>query len=72
MTAGQRLRTLKARPFEPFVMHIVDGRGLEDRHPELLILTAGGRIATLWKIPDLHEAIDVLMIASLRLLEPGE
>ncbi len=67
MTGAQMLRTLKAKPFRPFAMHLVDGRELEVRHPELMALTAAGRLANLWSgSDDPPEVIDVLMIVSLR------
>jgi hypothetical protein len=60
------LRTMKARPFRPFSMHLVDGRELEVRHPELIALTAGGRLANLWTgSDDPPEVIDVLIVVSL-------
>jgi hypothetical protein len=65
MTAGQLLRTLRAVPFQPFFLFLVDGRQLLVRHPELLVLSAGGRIATL-QDRDSQESIDVLMIVSIR------
>ena len=67
MTGAQVLRTMKSRPFHPFAMQLVDGRELEVRHPELITLTAGGRLANLWTgSDDPPEIIDVLMIVSLR------
>jgi hypothetical protein len=44
----------------------VDGRDIEIRHPEIVKLAGGGRIALVETTPGLEEAIDVLMIVSLR------
>jgi len=66
MTAAQVLRTLKAIPFEPFEMHLVDGRSIVVRHPELVNLIAGGRLAKVTNRDRLDEVVDVLMIVSLR------
>ena len=58
---------MKAKPFRQFVMHLVVGRELEVRHPELIALTAGGRLANLWTgSDDPPEVIDVLMVVSVR------
>jgi hypothetical protein len=66
MTAGQVTRTLKAAPFQPFYIHLVDGRSILVRHPELVTLSGGGRIAIVRINDGWSEAIDVLMILSLR------
>ena len=66
MTAGQVLRTLHTTPFQPFFLHIADGRSMRIGHPEMLLLTAGGRIAIVEGADGFAEAIDVLMIVSLR------
>lgn len=72
MTAAQLLRSCQARPFHKFAMHLADGRELLVKHPELLLLTGGGRIATLRLDSGLDEAIDVLMIVSVRPLADQE
>jgi hypothetical protein len=66
VTAAQILRTIRSVPFQPFFVHLVDGRSLRIAHPELLHLTGGGRIAVVEDADGLPEAIDVLMIVSLR------
>jgi hypothetical protein len=66
VTAAQLLRTLRVVPFQRFVIHLVDGRNIEIRHPEIVKLAGGGRIALVETTPGLEEAIDVLMIVSLR------
>ena len=66
MTAGQVLRTLQAAPFQPFFIHLADSRSMRIGHPEMLLLTAGGRIAIVEDDYGFAEAIDVPMIASLR------
>ena len=66
MTAGQALRTLRGVPFQPFFVHLVDGRTIRIGHPENLSLIAGGRIEVVEDAAGLPESIDVLMIVSLR------
>jgi hypothetical protein len=66
MTAGQVVRTLRVAPFQPFYNHLVDGRSILIRHPELITLSGGGRIATVRINDGWSEAIVVLMIVSLR------
>jgi hypothetical protein len=66
MTAAQLLRTLRFAPFQRFVIHLVDGRSIAVRHPEFVKLASGGRIALVENTPGFEEAIDVLIIVSLR------
>jgi hypothetical protein len=66
MTAAQVLRTLRTAPFQPFAVHLVDGRSIEVGHPELVTLVGGGRIAEIENSEGQIERIDVLMIVSLR------
>ena len=66
MTAGQVLRTLHVTPFQPFFIHLADSRSIRVGHPEMVLLTAGGRIAIVEDPDGFAKAIDVLMIVSLR------
>ena len=72
MTAAQLLRTLKTVPFRPFEMHLVDGRGIAVRHPELVALEGGGRLAKVLNAEEVDEIVDVLTIVSLRPLTERE
>ncbi len=47
-------------------MHLVDGRNITVRHPEIVKLAGGGPIALVEHVPGFEEAIDVLMIVSLQ------
>ncbi|MCH8808143.1 MAG: hypothetical protein IH986_18925 [Planctomycetes bacterium] len=39
MDPSEILKLLRAQPFEAFVIHLVDGRRFEVRHPELMLVT---------------------------------
>ena len=71
MTAAQLHRHLHAQPFVPFTIHLADQREFAVRHPELLTLSGGGRIATYHAPSQFQEAIEVLMIVSVRVNEPS-
>lgn len=44
--ASEKLHeVLRAEPFQPFVLHMADGRQIEVRHPELMAISPSGRIA---------------------------
>jgi hypothetical protein len=66
MTSAQITRTLTTAPFQNFMIHIADGRTILIRHPEVVRLTGGGRLAIVENAEGMDEVIDVLMIVSLR------
>ena len=65
----EQLRTLhRARPFQPFRIHLADGRNLDVTHPEFLSHSASGRTAYVSKPDDSFEIVDLLLITSLQVL----
>lgn len=74
MTSDKLREVLRAAPFQPFILHLADGRQLEVRHPELMAISPSGRIAYLFQEGDRHDSghhIDVLMITSLEVRTRG-
>jgi hypothetical protein len=66
VTAAQVLRTVRAVPFQRFAIYLADGREMVIGHPECVQLIGGGRIALVLIGDAPLEAVDVLMIVSLR------
>jgi hypothetical protein len=65
---GDQLRTaIKATPFQPFRLHLVDQRKVDVPHPEFAFLFPGGRhlIVATPGSDLLYESIDVALIVSL-------
>ena len=63
----QQLRTMhQARPFQPFDIHLADGRSIPVDHPELLAMTPGGRTISVAVHEDAFEVIDLLLVTSLK------
>ena len=63
----QQLRTMhQARPFQPFDIHLADGRSIPVDYPELLAMTPGGRTFGVAVHEDAIEAIDLLLVTSLK------
>ena len=63
----QQLRTMhQARPFQPFDIHLADGRSIPVDHPELLAMTPGGRTIGVAVHEDAIEVIDLLLVTSLK------
>jgi hypothetical protein len=63
----EQLRTLHtARPFQPFVIHLADGRGIAVDHPEMLSQSQSGRTIAVARPDDAIEIIDLLLVTSLK------
>lgn len=65
MVADELRLALRSVPFGPFTIHLVDGRKFRVEHPELMLVSPGGRTAVLASGRDSFEHIDVLMITSI-------
>jgi hypothetical protein len=72
MTSDQIRNAQRVRPFQPFSLHLVDGRELWIRHPETAMLSPQGRTVQNINSDRLTEVVDVLMIVSLRPLSSIE
>lgn len=77
MTPDELLKALRERPFRPFRVALTDGRAIEVRHPELVLL---GRRTAIIGIPALGETepfyddrvtVDLLHIVSVEPLRPA-
>lgn len=68
MTTDELRRRLKAEPFRPFRIHMGGGRSLEIPHPEMALISPGGRIVAIYAEPDALEVVDVFMIQSIQIL----
>jgi hypothetical protein len=63
----EQLRLLHlAQPFQPFDIHLVDGRTLSVEHPELLAQSATGRTFAVSHPDGVLEIVDLLMVVSLK------
>ncbi len=68
MTADQLRKMLSAQPLRPLALHLADGRKIEVKHPEFLAASPTGSIAIVFYTDDTFEAVDVLMITSIHIL----
>jgi len=69
----ERVRELyEAQPFQPFVMHLADGRKLAVVHREFLSLSPSGRTVVVFQPDDSCNIVDLLLVTDLELgLPPG-
>jgi hypothetical protein len=66
MTTQQLKAMLSTQPFQPFDIYMADGRSLPVSHPELVLITPGGRTIGVSVHPDAIEIIDLLLVTSLK------
>ncbi|HEY7426463.1 MAG TPA: hypothetical protein VH682_19675 [Gemmataceae bacterium] len=66
MTIEQLRQMHQARPFQPFDIHLTDGRTLSVEHPELLAQSASGRTIAVSHPDGVLEIVDLLLVVSLK------
>jgi len=68
MTVEPLTQMQQARPFRPYRIHLADGRFLDVEHPDFLARSPSGRKAIVYKRDETWEVIDLLLVASLEVL----
>ena len=71
MTIEQLRQMHQARPFQPFRIHMADGRHLDVGHPEFLAYTPSGRTVMVARADESFEVIDLLLVTSLEPIPDG-
>ena len=71
MRTEQLREVLQTRPFEPFGVHLADGRCLTVKHPDFLALFPPGRTFVVTLEDDSFEVVDLLLVTSLRVRPAG-
>jgi hypothetical protein len=75
VTADDIRQALRAVPFQPFRLHLVDQRRFEVRHRDFAMLSPKGRSLVFYPIlkEGAWEVLDVAMIASIEMISdaPG-
>ena len=64
MTSETLQKAMRVQPFQPFVIHMADGREIAVAHPELIAYKAGTRTAVVM-YGDSFEFIDLLLATGL-------
>jgi hypothetical protein len=66
---GEQVRSLyRATPFEPFRVHMADGRSIDVPHPDFMHLSPTRRRLIVDRSDDSFEVIDVLLVTSVETL----
>ena len=62
---------LDAQPFQPFGMHLADGRELPVRHREFIMPSPSGRIVIVYQPDDSFNVIDLMLVTDLEVRPDG-
>ena len=66
MTIEQLRKFHQAQPFQPFDIHLADGRSLPVEHPEMLAIAPPGRTIGIGRDDGTIEILDLLLVTSLK------
>lgn len=70
MTIEQVRQRYDAQPFQPFVMHLADGREVAVRGRELMMTAPNGRTIAIYQPDSTVNVIDLLLVTDLELRSP--
>ena len=63
---GERIRGFyRASPFQPFRVHMANGRSVDIPHTDFMHLSPSGRWLTVDRPDDSFELVDVLLVTSI-------
>jgi hypothetical protein len=68
MTIEQLRNVYEAKPFQPFVIHLADGREIPVHHKEFILTVPSGRTVVVCQPDDTLNIIDLLLVIDLELL----
>ncbi|HUY31131.1 MAG TPA: hypothetical protein VMV69_00005 [Pirellulales bacterium] len=66
MTIEQLRKMHQERPFQPFDVHLADGRAIPVEHPEFLSQSPKGRTISIGLADGTHEVVDLLLVSACR------
>ena len=65
MTVEQIKKLYNAQPFQPFVLHLADGREVSVPHREFIMVAPSGRILVVCLPDDTFDIIDLLLVTDV-------
>jgi len=70
MTVDQLRGVRDASPFQPFVIHLADGRSFRVMHRDYLLISPGGRTAIVYHTDEAFSILDLLLVTELTVEAP--
>ena len=71
MTIEQVRRFYDAKPFQPFVIHLADGREIPIVHREFIMAAPSGRTVSVYQPDDTLNVIALLLVTDLEIKPLG-
>jgi len=71
MTAEKLREVYQAQPFQPFILHLADGREIPVLSREFILAAPSGRTLVVFQPDDSMNMIDMLLITDLEFKPPG-
>jgi len=71
MTIEQMRQMYQAQPFQPFDIHLADGRSVPVLHREFMISSPSGRTVIVYQPDDSFNIIDLLLVTDLEVKAPA-
>jgi hypothetical protein len=65
MTIDKIRQLYEGRPFQPFTIHLADGRQIVVEHPEFMARAPSGRTVVVYQPNDSFNIIDLLLVTDL-------
>lgn len=70
MRASEIRNAQRAQPFQPFILHLADGREFPVGHPEFMFVGPSGRLVIIENVEGSMEIIDPMLVTSISVLSP--
>jgi len=67
VTIEQLKNVHQAQPFQPFTLHMCDGRSMHVPHPEFLSHSPSGRTVVVYQSDDNFSIVDLLLVNQLEI-----
>ena len=67
MTIEKMHEAYNAQPFQPFVLHLADGRAIPVFHRDFIMVAPSGRTVVIQQPDDTLNIIDLLLVTDLEL-----
>jgi hypothetical protein len=71
MTLNQIRNLYEAHPFQPFVIHLADGRAVPVHHRQFLASAPSGRTVIVYQPDDSFNIVDLLLMTDLEVRQEG-
>jgi hypothetical protein len=71
MTIEQVRAYYNKEPFQPFVIHLADGRELTVPHREYMSFSPSGRTIVVHQADDSHNVVDLILVTDLEVRPNG-